>query len=90
MLKSSSLHKRSSLSSSQMLLSGWQRGNEEIRGQAIALPIDHVCESAGTLPDRCGKIENDEVLAQGVSLHGDVSRAVCLRGDSCLRSFAKL
>jgi len=38
----------------------------------------------------CGKIVDDEVLAQSVSLYGDVSRTLRRRGGPCLRLPAKL
>jgi hypothetical protein len=46
--------------------------------------------NAGSYSVGCGKIEEDEVLAQGVSLYGDVSRALRRRGGPCLRLPAKL
>lgn len=37
----------------------------------------------------CGKIEEDELLVQGVSMHGDVSRTLRRRGDPRVRSSAR-
>jgi len=49
-----------------------------------------VVRKAGSCRIECGKIEEDELLAQGVSLYGDVSRALRRHGGPCLRLPAKL